>query len=85
MVYSMFFLRIRYHTDVVRMTEISNTPAVLTGISEPGIGRFMPKKEKIIVGIARIIVSPARTFMTLFKLFEMMEAKASIVPVKMSL
>jgi len=42
----------------------------------------MPKKLATIVGSAKIIVMVARNFKTMFKLLDIIEAKASIVPLK---
>ena len=54
------------------------------GLSVHGTGTFMPQKLETIVGIAMTIVIEASTFMTMLRLFEMTEAKASIMPARTS-
>ena len=46
---------------------------------------FIPKALKTIVGIAITTVIIARTFMTMLRLLEITEAKASIIPLKIPL
>jgi hypothetical protein len=50
-----------------------------------GISTFIPKKLAIIVGMAMTIVTEVRNYMTMFRLLEMTEAKASMVPLRMLL
>ena len=50
-----------------------------------GTGTFIPQKLAIIVGIDITIVMIARTFITIFRLFEITDAYASIVPLKILL
>jgi hypothetical protein len=52
---------------------------------EKGSGTFMPKKLAIMVGIIKIMVTEVSRLTTIFKLFEMMELKKSIVPFKILL
>ena len=47
--------------------------------------RFIPKAELIMVGTVSTIVMTDRTFMTMFRLFDIIEAKVSIVPARISL
>ena len=54
------------------------------GWDAQGTGTFIPKKLAIIVGIAITIVTEARNFMTMFRLLEITEAKASIMPARTS-
>lgn len=54
------------------------------GCDAHGTGTFIPKKLAIIVGIAITIVTEARNFITIFRLFEITEAKASIIPARTS-
>lgn len=62
-------------------------PPIIRGNAKPEFvhifGTFMPKKPDIIVGIAREIVIIVKDFMTLFRLLEIMEAKAFIMPLRM--
>jgi hypothetical protein len=46
---------------------------------------FIPKKLDTMVGIARTIVMDVRSFMTMFRLFDTTDAKASIKPLRMLL
>ena len=54
-------------------------------LSEKGTGTFIPHKLKMMVGTARIIVIDAKNFITIFRLFEITDAYASIVPLKILL
>ena len=45
----------------------------------------MPKKLEISVGMAMTIVTDVRNFITIFRLFEMTDANASMVPESMLL
>lgn len=56
-----------------------------SGLFANGISTFIPKKLATMVGIDKTIVIDAKNFMTIFKLLEMIEAKASIVPLRMLL
>ena len=51
----------------------------------PGTHVFIPQMDATIEGIEIISVIEVKTFITTFKLFEMIEANASIVPLRMSL
>ena len=44
-----------------------------------GTGTFMPHKPPIVVGIAKIMVTEARNFITKFRLLLMIEANTSIM------
>ena len=55
------------------------------GLFANGISTFIPKKLATMVGIDKTIVIDAKNFMTIFRLLEMIEAKASIVPLRMLL
>lgn len=48
-----------------------------------GTGTLTPHKLKIAVGTAKIIVTAARSFMTMFKLLEIIELNAFIMFIKM--
>ena len=52
------------------------------GLFSNGNFTFIPQKLEIIVGTANIIVTEVKNFITPFKLFEIIEAYASIVPFK---
>ena len=51
----------------------------------PMFGTFIPKKLDTNVGIIKIMVMMVSCFITMFKLLEITDAKASIIPAKMSL
>ena len=55
------------------------------GLSAKGTLTFIPKKLATIVGIAKMIVTDVRNFITIFKLLEMTDAYASIVPLRILL
>jgi hypothetical protein len=55
------------------------------GLFSKGTSTFIPKKLATIVGIDRMIVTEVRNFMTIFKLLEMTDAYASIVPLRILL
>ena len=55
------------------------------GTFSKGLSTFIPKKLATIVGSAIIIVTEVRNFMTIFRLLEMTDAYASMVPVRMLL
>ena len=55
------------------------------GLCSKGTSTFIPKKLATIVGIDRMIVTEVRNFITIFKLLEMTDAYASIVPLRMLL
>lgn len=69
--------------------EIANEIAMIImkacGCPDSGTGTFIPKKLAIMVGIVKTIVIEVKNFMTMFKLLEITEAKASIVPLKILL
>ena len=66
--------------NVVAKTRTNQKP---NSVSRKGIDTFMPQKLAIMVGIARRIVMDARNFITMLRLLEMTEAKASIMLLKM--
>ena len=72
------------------MVTIVSTIVTIPTIKNPigwdaqGTGTFIPKKLAIMVGIAITMVTDARNFMTIFRLFEITEANASIIPAKTS-
>ena len=53
------------------------------GFSAKGTGTFMPHKPLMSVGIAKIMVTDAKNFMTRFRLLLMMLAKTSIMLLRM--
>ena len=55
------------------------------GYSANGNATFIPKKLDTIVGRLTTIVIDAKTFITTFKLFEIIDAKASIIELRMLL
>lgn len=74
------FLRIRIYTAVpVTSAAIATTKPNPYGFeSRKGTLTFIPQKLAIIVGIAKIIVIDVKNFMTIFKLFEIMDANVSV-------
>ena len=69
-------------------TDIKITMPNPKGLPAKGIPAkftFIPYALKIIVGIDITIVTVARNFITIFKLFDITEAKASIIPLKIPL
>ena len=49
------------------------------------LSKFIPKKLAIIVGIDKTIVTVAKNFITIFKLLDITDANASIIPLKIPL
>ena len=54
------------------------------GLFSKWFGTFIPYKLAIKVGIIKIMEMEASCFMTTFRLFEMTDANASIIPLWMS-
>lgn len=65
-------------------TDITNEPRIIAGIAHDEFsiefGTFIPKILAINVGIINIIDIRVNCFITTFRLLEITEAKASIIP-----
>ena len=81
----MFFLPRMYPPKIVRIKDTITRIKNPYGECANGTGTFIPQKLAIIVGIDITIVMIARTFITMFRLFEITAAYASIVPLKILL
>lgn len=65
--------------------EISIMMPKANGVLSNGRGTFMPKKLETMVGMDSTIVTEVRNFITMLTLFEMTDAKASIILLRISL
>lgn len=81
----MSFLFNHHVTISVNATEISIIIGNPNLLFWNGMFTFIPQKLDTIVGTASTIVIDVRNFITPFRLFDIIDAYASIVPVKMSL
>ena len=72
-------------TNPINTTLRTRIKAKDQGCSWKGNATFIPYKLKIMVGIDRTIVMDVSVFITIFKLLEITEAKASMVPLKILL
>ena len=73
------------HHVTIRVVTTANIIIITNpnGLFSNGNFTFIPQKLDIIVGIASTIVIDVKNFITTFKLLEIIEAYASIVPFKM--
>ena len=83
--FSIFLLLSQAATAKVTTIAITIIIANPKKLSSKGTGTFIPQKLEIKVGIAKIIVIEVNVYITPFKLFEIIEAYASIVPFKILL
>ena len=81
----MSFLFNHHVTINVNVTDISIIIGKPNLLSWNGRFTFIPQKLDTIVGTASTIVIDVKNFITPFRLFDIMDAYASIVPVRMSL
>ena len=73
------------HINKVKIVTMKKGTGFFENPDVNGKGIFIPKIPEIIVGIDIKIVTEARTFITIFRLLEITEAKKSIVLAKILL
>ena len=83
--YNISLLFSHHETINVSIIDIDIITINPNGLSCNGSPTFIPQKLDIIVGTASIIVIDVSVFITPFRLFEIIDAYASIVPLKMLL
>ena len=66
-------------------TEPTTMKGNANGLFSKKFGTFIPKKLEIAVGMEMAIVMIVSDFITIFRLLEMIDAKASIMPLRMLL
>ena len=67
---------------IIAIATITTNPI---GLFSNGSATFIPQKLDIIVGTAKIIVIDVKNFITPFRLFDIIDAYASMVPLKILL
>ena len=69
-----------YVTSPVKRDATPITIQKPIGLPVNGTGTFIPQNDANKVGIAMMIVMEANSFITMFRLFEIMDANVVIVP-----